>query len=538
MMNELHQNALFIRKWLEMNARYHDMTYTGSEAYDTARHYAEKLDIHEHGLIKNNENIRKPFSCFKIRIGKPKFRGSNIYTLLPHSLMLSTATNNIRIKADYNPPKWYESLVQALYGNRRRRSITRALSYASNGDFSAHPHIGSDGTPCLGGWANAWSQTISTGNLISLVPVTKSFLNTWTSHDAYWNINSTYRLWAVFPLWARKEIPFAIYMAKINLFDNFQRDLDSERRVSMAGFPRWVLYNNELVQQLLMDGFSLEKLMDGFYGSYLKFHINVDTVDRHFSRLQQAMRYIQDIYYLTLEKTRNHLPCSEQMAGALVTQAFMGQKERYIDSPWDNGPSRTASQENSLIIDYVNNNLRSISNSDHSTSNYSRDCTLIDILDFLRHMNNSVETAYKRESYLTKDDMLSSIRHYLRNQNNTYSFFEYSSIINAISKFNGIEGTLEITDSDEDSDTLALNFLNHMIKIYDWQNHSENNAYGENMSKIAEQFAYIALDQYENLLLKTIKRRTQNGKNKIRPTLQDNGTRVGEQQSQISIESF
>jgi hypothetical protein len=77
-----------------------------------------------------------------------------------------------------------------------------------------------------------------------------------------------------------------------------------------------------------------------------------------------------------------------------------------------------------------------------------------------------------------------------------------------------------------------------MIKIYDWQNHSENNAYGENMSKIAEQFAYIALDQYENLLLKTIKRRTQNGKNKIRPTLQDNGTRVGEQQSQISIESF
>ena len=537
-MNEsqnLHQNALFIRKWLVMNARYHDLTYQGNEAYDTARHYAQKLDIHDICLVPNGDNPRRPAFSFRIKLGKPRFRGSVSYVLLPHSLQLSTASNNIRILPDYTAPKWYEGLVKSLYGNRRRRSLQRALGYPETGAFSAHPHIGRDGNPCLGGWANAWSSTVSTGNLISLVPVTQSFLNTWTSNDAYWNINHAHTQWTLMPVWARKELPFSTFLAKINLFYNFQNDLEA-KRIRMVSFPRWVQRNAEMIQQLVMDGFSLERLFDCYYGSYLKKVIKEDTEERDYYHIQQSMSYIQDIYYLAMQKVRDYLPCSEQMAGALITEAMMGSKSRYIENPWDKGPTRTASHENGHIGELVSSRLRDVSNSQSPNNEYSYHCELSDMLDFSRHIHGKDDTAYSIRSYLNKDDILGSINYYLRHVRAPNSFFEYSQVINSISKMIGIDGQLKTAGSFESK--TAEEFLAHMNKFYAWTWHKDNDAYGAKMNDLAYHYAYQALDTYEKLLLTTIKRRTTNGKDKIRPTLHDNHSRAREQQSQISIESF
>jgi len=531
-MNLLHQKALFIRKWLLMNARYHDMSYTSNEAYDTARHYAEKLDIHDMCTSRNSDNPSRPFASFRIRVGKPKFRGSVNYTLLPHSLHLSTETNSVRILPDYVKPSWYEGMIKSLYGNRRQRVLERALQYPETGAFSGHPHVGRDGNPCLGGWANAWSSTVSTGNLISLVPVTQSFLNTWTSNDAYWNINNAHSSWRIMPLWARKEIPLAMFLAKINLFYNFQNDLET-KRIRLIAFPRWVARNAEMVQQLLMEGFSLEKLLDCYYASYISKVVKDDTLERDFYHVQQAMRYIQDIYYLALDKVRSYLPCSEQMAGALVTQALMDDKGRYVDNPWENGPTRTASHENGPIGEMIGSRLRDISSAGNSRYD---SCELTDVFEFNRHIHGKDNTAYHQYSYLNKEDILSGINYYLRNMRDPNGYYEYCKIVNTISKHISLGGRLKTSPHSENK--TAEEFLAHMRSMYSWTVNKENDAYGESMTRLANYFAYKGLDDYEQLLLTTIKRRTTNGKDKIRPTIHDNSTGISEQQSQISIESF
>ena len=537
-MSELHKNALYIRKWLLMNSQYHDTSYTTNEAYETARHYAEKLDVHDTHTSENPNNPNKPYYNFRVKIGKPKLRGRASYTLLPQSLDFTTSHNSIFIKPNYKVPSWYQGLVQSIYGSTRRR-IRRGLRYGPRGNFSGHPHVGSDGNPCLGGWSSAWSATVANNNLISLVPVAQSFLNTWTSNDAYWDINRSHSVWRTLPDLFRKELSFAEWLAKVHVWYKFSNDLDNGMRIREFDFPRWCNNNSSMVQQLLMDGIPLEKIMDGFYGYYLKDRIVTDTEDGIMRKVKVVMNYFRDIHNLAMDPVLNHLNCTDSVAGALIIEAITDTAELYIKDPWDSGPSRLPITENARINDYIDSSIQDTISSSGNAS--AQNLELCQILDFIRHIHNPTKGAFYRTSYIDKNDVIRGMTYYTSSSNGGSGYYRYLYLVDSITKALGIKLPnlrAQYIDDDQTTRMKSKGFINHMLTVYDWIDDGHNEAYGEPMTKAYQYFAFKALDIYEKLLFKTIKRRTRYGKDSLGPNLHNINTGDNEQQSQIPIESF
>ena len=85
----LENKILWVKRWLMKSASYHSLPLSKDEALETARYYAAKLDIHRLIHIKRTSDTRSEYT-FRVRVGKPRFRGTVNYTLLPHSLVLNT----------------------------------------------------------------------------------------------------------------------------------------------------------------------------------------------------------------------------------------------------------------------------------------------------------------------------------------------------------------------------------------------------------------------------------------------------------------
>ena len=237
------QNA--VKRWILSNAHYQGDRMDRTTAENTANAFLNKVHVYDiqDDFEHNTEKI------FKVYIGHPKFRGTVNYTLPEHSLQFNSAQpSNVKILNTGNDtPEWW-STIQSSFINT---GLNPLLGW---GTTSMHPHINPDGQPCLGGWSNAWSYAISSGDIPSLINVAKSFLNTWTRADSYWDINRQYRDWDNifnYPQRGLSEFfPFQKCLQHAFLWQRLARNIESSYRWSPKLTWSWLVSNYEIIQQL------------------------------------------------------------------------------------------------------------------------------------------------------------------------------------------------------------------------------------------------------------------------------------------------
>ena len=95
----------FVKKWLKSNINYHNQVHMSNEELtNTAQHFVEKLDIHDCSINPGSSHMN-----FRVRVGRPKFRGSGNYILPKHSLVFNTyEPSKVRIVMDGSmEPEWW-----------------------------------------------------------------------------------------------------------------------------------------------------------------------------------------------------------------------------------------------------------------------------------------------------------------------------------------------------------------------------------------------------------------------------------------------
>ena len=301
----------YVTEWIKANWIYQNKTgWDHKDARALAATIMEKCDVHHTWEFTDRDGgTRKEFL---VRVGKPQFRGTVNYTLPSHSLLFNNLhPTDVRIvlSGDDNVGspifnKLVQSQMKAWKPERAYQLKFQSTNHLLN-DIPAHPHIGEDGQPCLGGWSGAWSQAISSAHIPSLVNVTKSFLNTWTSNDAFWNINSVYQDYRRLPMWFKKAMPFGQYMANMQLWYSISsRDYKysgQEGRLPRRGnFGRWLIANEgqciAFASLYEFDETWAPRLMDLYNGVGLNTYIAKDTEDEMFTQTKRFFNFMNDIY--------------------------------------------------------------------------------------------------------------------------------------------------------------------------------------------------------------------------------------------------
>lgn len=338
----------YVTEWIKANWIYQNKTgWDHKDARELAATLMEKCEIHHTWeFINRDGQLRKEFA---VRVGKPQFRGTVNYTLPSHSLLFNTShPTDVRIVLsgdDVGSPifnKVIQSQMKGWKPDRNYQMKYQATAHLTH-DIPAHPHVSEDGQPCLGGWANAWSQAISTGHIPSLVNVAKAFLNTWTSNDAFWNINSVYQDYRRFPMWFKKAMPFGHYMANKQLWYSLSsrdykytgQDVRLPRRGS---FGRWLEANEgacvAFAQLYDFDNTWAPRLMDLYMGTGLNTYIAKDTEDELFKSTGRFFTFLNDIYYVSMDHIKRAIQVPDSYSSALTVEAMTGKPAMYINKPW------------------------------------------------------------------------------------------------------------------------------------------------------------------------------------------------------------
>ena len=359
----MQDTLLYLTKWLIRNASYQNQTLTDVEAADTALSFKEKLDIHSPQKIecKQEGSIIECSYEFSVRISKPKFRGTINYTLPSHSLRFSTRNpTDVRIVMD-GETSGYMDLILAnqklsFHDDNEYRRIYQTYDNLHNA-ISVHPHVSSEGSPCLGGWSGAWSATIVTSNIPALVNVAKSFLNTWTSNDAYWNINSEYGCWRDLPLFMKKALPFTKWLSQMHIW----REVAS-RTYSLAGLDRrcprsgdWFrfLQTNQADVLEFADAFQDDpewgvKLFDLFMGWTMNATTKGDTEDGLLDTFKDVNSFFSAIWSTTYRKIEVALNAPRLVSTALAYDSFRDTPRKRQAKPWNSSTASTRSPLGSL----------------------------------------------------------------------------------------------------------------------------------------------------------------------------------------------
>ena len=521
-MNSLHKKALFIRKWLLINSHYQNLSLSLNEAYDTALYFAEKLDVHSMKRIGQRWE-------FKIRVGKPKFRGSAGYTLLPHSLKFNSRDNGVTFSPELEEPKWYSNLVDTVVNPDSSIDVHYLKKAYTQGNYSNHPHIATDGKPCLGGWSSAWCQTIAVNNLASLIPVSQSFLNTWTSNDAYWNINNTYRAFMHMPAWARKEMSLGKFIAKTKILFQIAGHLSNGHHVGIYPFTHWVRTNEDMLLQLVNDGMEFDKILDCYYGNSFTREDRADTEDKEMVRIKHASQWISNVFNVASNSVSDVLLCSNDYATSLVAGTMIGIPEYYAKHPWSSTSSRVMpAYESANIREAMQHRL-----SAHQSPN-RENAELHQILGFARKMNR--REVYRNISYKTSNDVTDSMIYYLDNLRSDALFSCYLALINKTLELIGYpEEPLKWIESNRNK--TAVDYKRKMLFINDWMdsNPESNRSISENVSK---HIAFETLDNYEVIFTNQLIRRIKRGKRINKPALHNINTADNGEQNQIPIGTF
>lgn len=215
-----------VPKWLITNAKYQSSTMTKKEANDLYNVYKEQVDFHSPDMDRRT---------FKVSIGKPKIRGRK-YMTLPHmSLSFNTLESAVNIYSDIWSylPEWCKGMIPLM-------GLSGHLQNLLQSNFAVHPHISSNGSPCLGDYGNGWCQAVVGGNIPMLVNVARSYVNNWTRNDAYWNINQYNQHWE-----KHKIVPFDQYLIAVFFWYDITNRRDRTPNIHHTNLNRLLTINGD-----------------------------------------------------------------------------------------------------------------------------------------------------------------------------------------------------------------------------------------------------------------------------------------------------
>lgn len=519
-----------IKAWLLSNIAYQGNVMTDNELEETSNYYAAKLDVYdvEYHKVPRSETRWNKYFTFKVRVGKPKFRGTVNYTLAPHSLLFNTKSPTaVKFCVEVKEPSYHRGVIDAHFNPMSVSAINRAKDFWIKGNYSAHPHINDDGSPCLGGWGNAWAQTINSSNILSLVPVAQSFLNTWTADDSYWNINYVYRCYRQMPLWMRKLFPFGEFNAFYALWRRITSDSHNNRRcIRISNLSRWLAANQESIQELVRNGMDFQKLCNLYWGAFAGHRVTRDTEDERMSAIYYGKNFIEEIWFQTKGIIDKHLHAPDALGRDLACEAMVGKPKAHVPKPWSlNQSDRTFVSEMNYLRDYTDNKLR-----DYQELRYAESgIELSYLLEYQRNMNR--KQSYSLKEHLTQDDITMAIEYYVNSRIGTVQFDDLVNVVNSLLEKCDIDNKVDFDSGDSDVRFKACGvYANALVSL---GNHFTQ-MFDEDTQVLAEDYAYTALDNYESVIKETITKRIHRGKNKIKPGLHRRSVGDDSQQSQLS----
>ena len=309
-MNEVSKLRYLVPRWLMHNARTNEQTLKKDDAINLYEMFSKKL--HFHSPIMRRASGRW-VGDFRIKLKNPVLKGSRRYKLPMMSLAFTSNQSNGSIFTDFSdemekPYALFSSLADRFCTGGDDSLFYKRLIKEQR--IAIHPHVSSDGNPCLGDFSGPWSMSLQTNNLLTMVQVANSFLNNWTRRDCYWDINRVYQTYEI-----HKTGDFKQYL----LLKHVMNEL---ARVSMQGSFRRTYWEQGMVshptyQKCLKLGWSKEdlficwKLHDLLTGKYqdteelhianaCQITINLNQTVREIGGLHSASKLLKSVNYQTL----------------------------------------------------------------------------------------------------------------------------------------------------------------------------------------------------------------------------------------------
>jgi hypothetical protein len=528
------QAKIFLKKWIRENAKYQNSSLRTSEVQNLADDMIGKLDIHHTSTYTVfREGTRRINNEFLVRIGKPQFRGTVNYTLPSHSLLFNTRRpTDVRIvtSGDYEIPMIDKIIASQLLHWEGREYTPYQYTKFQNllKDTAVHPHVSAEGQPCLGGWSNAWSSAISSGQIPSLVNVAKSFLNTWTSNDAYWNINSDYRYWRMMPEVFRKATPFVSYLTcKTYWYEisnrNYARTGNDYARIPRhTKFRDWMINHiDEVVAFAALYDFDDTwglRLMNLFNGYGLNSFVARDTESNTFEDYKKFYSFTEGLFYGTIGKISRTLGCPDVISSQLASEALISKPKAYVTKPW----TRTSSQmgvPNMLLIRLMED---SRSKAIAETSG-PRTCEFANLMEYHRVLNNGKTPMFN--TCIPEDVALKSIAYYLGRHNvDLHNSYESLRTLSRV-----IGGDVEFLKN-EDSYQVASGLVAFARGFY--------NSMGDELpvhtERYTDHFANIGIEYYSKIVNEYSSKRLLNARDKYKSIVRNINFGDDSEQNQLS----
>ena len=216
---------------------------------------------------------------FRINMGRPILRAKGKLVLPKHSLSFScNHTEYIQVWSEPENPELMEQNKQVHNDGNRR-------------PLDMHPHI-SSGMPCLGHYSQAWSQSISSGNIIGLTNIAKAFLNNWTPGDCYWDVNIIYDSWKkYFP-----EESFAAYL-------EIHRQLTNCTQGNWRGYSARISDDTEIELSTIRESFGISRLHAYYYKTVTPYIMRTvrDTESGHIQAFSRVLGQYQSLMSVSHE---------------------------------------------------------------------------------------------------------------------------------------------------------------------------------------------------------------------------------------------
>ena len=503
---------------------------SNEELTKTAQHFTEKEDIYDCQITPASSHM-----TFKVRIGKPKFRGSGNYTLPTHSLVFNTyEPSKVRIVMDgsMKPSYWdkHEAYIMEqnnLSPDRRRLDVYR--------DYPVHPHVSADGEPCLGGYSQPWSQCVSTNNIPSLVNVAQAFLNTWTRGDHYWDINGYYNSWkaAFSNSNQRREFPFTQWLTHNFAWNQMKNrvGIDDRGRVSFnraSEFAKFY-YNDEYEEKRPNDQDRHWKMFDLFHGAMFFYKTNEDTKDR----LKETIVKLSKTIGASLWKVKENIAAELNIQGRLVDGLF---EDVLMENDWNKsiikapgmGPriEYTITSEFNDIHYVLDGETRKIAANLLQTNPLTSDM----VYDYGRAMNRG--DSWECGGFLEKKDILVCLSFYMRRGRSRAYPYLLKALRNMIKMLVG----KDVWDNDlllEGATGIkaAEILLEGFMIMKDFTDDIE-----EFDEVIGNHYSYKVCDKYEDILRRQIKGRITDVKRKYRPIVHNTIAGTDSSENQLSFD--
>ena len=523
----------FVKKWLKANVKYQNQVdMSDQEISDTAQHFIEKLDVYGCSITPGSSHL-----TFRVRIGRPRFRGSGTYVLPVHSLLFNTyEPSNVKIVTDGSMrPKWWNKHEAYILDRHNLNPDSRRMDIYN--DYSLHPHISVDGEPCLGGYSQPWSKCVSTNNIPSLVNVAQAFLNTWTRGDHYWDINNYYNSWkSAFPNEIhRREFPFTDWLTYTFAWDHLKRriGIDDNMRTTMNNaylFPKFY-YSEDYKEQRPKDPNRHWKMFHLFNGAQFFYQTREDTEDGLKNTIVEISKTMGSALWNVKDNIGGVLGIPNNLVDGMLEDCLM-------EYPIEKGIVRTPGTgpriEFSVISEFNDIHFCLDSEARKAARNIQQDHPLTSdaVNEYGKAMNRGEE--WQSGGFLRRNDILECLSFYMRrNRVRAYPYL-LKTLRNMIKALVGkdiwnndllVEGASGIKSAEI--------LLEGLMIMKDFTDDID-----EFDSVIRNHYTYQICDRYEQLLRKQIKGRLRDVKRKHRPIVHSEYTGNDSTENQLSFDTI